>query len=352
MASWTLGSDDGAAQLSSPSPRKPEDPLESWQLSPLTPVLSTPPAGGDGGAVERSDEDALVSEISRGAMDLMGQVSSQFESAQAAMWGEDNNGTDGDDDGIEEPDFDFDGIDVSGRVAQFLEAVTPSEKGGKPLDDPRSADAQSLLSMGLSLLSPVQQPEDAEANLPTPPRTPKPTGPTRKVEDFTGHWRIFPGQIKKGDSHLKALGVPFLVRAAICRAETQVNIISTDGNVWLEKIMNSNLPSAFVKTTQYNLDGVQQELTNPMGGVCYMKTVANYEGDQILNVTTIMEHPQKSITQTVVRTLNKDGSEMHVRDEMVLKNGRVLVREADFRRLEEEDDDDEQGGGDDGSAEA
>jgi hypothetical protein len=254
------------------------------------------------------------------------------------MWGEENDGTGADDDGIEEPDFDLDGVDVSGKLAHFLEAVTPSSrKNGKPLDDPESADAQSLLSMGLSLLSPVQQPEDAESSLPTPPRTPKPTGPTRKVEDFTGHWRIFPGQIQKGDSHLTALGVPYLVRAAICRAETQVNIIRTDGKVWVEKIMNSNLPAALVKTTQYNIDGIQQQLTNPMGGVCCMTTAANYEGGEVVNVTTIMEHPQKSITQTIVRTLTKDGLEMHVRNEMVLKDGRVLVRETDFSRLEEEE---------------
>ena len=152
----------------------------------------------------------------------------------------------------------------------------------------------------------------------------------RRLQDFNGQWHMFRGQMGAGDGHLKALGVPYLVRAAIRSAKSQTNVIRVDGSKWVEKILNSGIPSVFSSTTNLILDGTRQQVKNPLGGVVQLVTTVNYKGRDVVSVVSEVYHQTKSISQTITRTLNRTLTELHVRDEMRLKNGEVILKETSF----------------------
>ena len=280
----------------------------------------------EAGEDDQDENFVLVRDMRRKSMEIMDQVSSHLESfedqvslhiesTQAAFL-----------DAAKAAEVSAD--EASSGLSLFLEAVSPSPQKATP-------EGARRKSSKVSIFSPSSGQADVQAA--------SISQQLLKTEDFTGRWRIFPGQIKRGEAHLKAFGVPYLVRAAILSAKTQVNIITIDGDVWEEKILNSGVPKAFAKTSQFLLDGTRQQISNPLGGVTTTETVVHYEGQEVASITTTMHHSSKSITQTITRTLSAGGSQMHVRDEMILKSGRVLVRETDFRRLGDDD-------GDEGSA--
>ena len=112
--------------------------------------------------------------------------------------------------------------------------------------------------------------------------------------------------------------------------KSQTNVIRVDGSKWVEKILNSGIPSVFSSTTNLILDGTRQQVKNPLGGVVQLVTTVNYKGRDVVSVVSEVYHQTKSISQTITRTLNRTLTELHVRDEMRLKNGEVILKETSF----------------------
>lgn len=162
------------------------------------------------------------------------------------------------------------------------------------------------------------------------------TGETRKPtapfdESFLGVWAKNKTRSDSAEEHLIALGTPWAVRVGIARSN-QTNVIECDGVTWTETTKSSIITQAQTLT----LDAVPRENVNPLDRtvVVMVSTIEHHETEGTV-VVTESTYRDKGIRQLLRRTIEEDGQVYHVRNQMTLADGRVLVADSYFDRQPE-----------------